>query len=145
MPQHEPDALLRRWVRQRVGVGIQPPREKHAIAPQTCVRELPRQLLGGPLAGVVAIISNQHPLDPETLEELEVLRGEAVHPVARRDMAVARTPEGQRIEQRLAEDHFLRTLEARGVPDAAMRAGQVEMQRRPLAQIISELPPVAPD
>ena len=39
-------------------------------------------------------------------------------------------PEGQRVDQRLAEDHVFSRRQRLDVPDAAVRPGQVEMRRR---------------
>ena len=81
----------------------------------------------GPVAGVVAVVGDQHPLGAVRLEGLEVVRGEALDAVARGHVAEAGAPEGQRVDQRLAEDDLLRSTEGVEVEDAAVRAGQVEV------------------
>ena len=70
------------------------------------------------------------------LEGRQVVGGEALDAVARRHVAEARAPEGQRVDQRLAQDDLLARLERRDVEDAAVRAGQVEVQRRPRPQLV---------
>ena len=62
--------------------------------------------------------------------------GEAFDAVGGRDVVEARTPEGQRVDQRLAEDDFLRGDESFDVEDAPMRTGEVEVERRADAQLM---------
>ena len=62
---------------------------------------------------------------------------EAVHAVARRHVAEPGAPERQRVDQRFAQDDFLRSLERFLIPHAPVRARQIQMQRRALAQILA--------
>ena len=71
-----------------------------------------------------------------------MVRREAVHAVAGRDIPVARNPERQGVYQRLAEDDFLRRDQRLFIPHAAMFAFQVQVQRRSLAQLRRDLAPV---
>jgi len=55
---------------------------------------------------------------------------------------IPRTPERQRIDQRLAQDHLLRALDPGAIEHAPMRTRQVQVQRRALAQAFRDLAPV---
>ena len=70
--------------------------------------------------------------------------GEALDAVGGRDVAEACAPECECVDERLAEDDFLRGDEGLDVEDAAVRAGEVEMERRAGAQLVSwrDLPAV---
>lgn len=68
-------------------------------------------------------------LDALALEEGEVIGREALDAVARRDVAEAGRPEGEAVDEGLAEDDLLLALEPRGVEDAAMGSGEVEVLR----------------
>ena len=67
---------------------------------------------------------------------------EAVHAITRRHVAVARRPERQRVDQSFAQDDLFRRDQSFLVPHAAMLAFEIQVQRRPLAQVRRNLPPV---
>ena len=90
-------------------------------------------------AGVVAVERNQHTLDTVFAERSQVVISETLNAVGGSDVAVARAPEGHGIDQRFAQDDFLRGDERFDVPHAVMRAGQVKMRRRAGAQVVSDL------
>ena len=46
-------------------------------------------------------------------------------------IAKPRAPECQRIDDRFAQNDFLRSLQRMLIPHAPMRAGKIQMQRRP--------------
>ena len=74
---------------------------------------------------------------PYFLKRRPVIVGEAIDAVARRDVAEARAPERQRIDQRLAEDDLFRRCQRLFVPHAPVRSRQIQMSgvpsRRPCA------------
>ncbi len=78
----------------------------------------------------------------------QVRLGEPLHPVASRDMPIPRAPKGQRVDQRLAQDHGLsrssRIGDAGKIPDAAMRTGQIQVQRRARPQPRRHLAAIQP-
>ncbi|CCW17159.1 hypothetical protein EBBID32_14980 [Sphingobium indicum BiD32] len=61
------------------------------------------------------------------------------------DVAIARTPEGQSVDRRFAQDHVVARRERRPVEQAPMRTRQVEMIGRALAQIVPDLAAVEVD
>ena len=100
------------------------------------------QSLSRLLAGGVAVVGHEHPPDPQLREGPLVLLGEAVHPVGGGDVAEAVPPEGQGVDQRLAQDDLALMssgLEAGEVEDAAVGAGQVEVERRALLEVLADL------
>ena len=72
-------------------------------------------------------------------EGFEMIVGKAFGAVDTGDVFEAIDPKGQRIDDALGQDHFGR-LEAIGVPDAAMRSGQIEMIQA--AALLADLPSV---
>lgn len=79
------------------------------------------------------------------LEGGDVLIGEALDAVGRRDVAVARTPEGQRVDQGFAQDDLFAGLQRDSVehaPAAPVACRQVQMLRGAGAQVVQELPAV---
>ena len=76
------------------------------------------------------------------LERGQVISGKAFDAVRARHVAVAGAPEGERIDQRLAQDHFPRRAERRSVPHATMRPWQIQVQRGSGAQVVIQLAPV---
>ena len=90
--------------------------------------QLLRERLGGTVAGVVAVVGDQDVLGAVALEGRQVVEGEAFDAVAARDVPEAGAPEGESVDQRLAEDDFLRRLERLDVEDAAVwcRGGRGE-------------------
>ena len=91
------------------------------------------------VAGVVAIVSDQDALGAVLLERGQVIVGETLHAVACRDVAIARAPERHGIDQRLAQDDFLRGSERFDVPHAAVRSRQIQVQGRARSQIRCDL------
>ena len=87
------------------------------------------------LSGFVAVIGDQHALDAVFPEGRPVIVGEAVHAVAGRHVAVTGAPERQRVDERFAQDDLFGQLQRLFIPHAAVRAGQIEMQRRARPQI----------
>jgi hypothetical protein len=55
---------------------------------------------------------------------------------------IAGAPEGQRVDQGLAQDRLFGAREARAVEDAALRARQVEVSRHVRRDVVVDLPPV---
>jgi len=68
-----------------------------------------------------------------------MILSKALHAVAGGDVAKARYPKGQGVDQGFTQDDLGTGLECRKVPHPAMRAGQVQMFRRPRSQIIPAL------
>lgn len=73
------------------------------------------------------------------LERGQVIGREPLDAVARRDVAEPGTPEGERIDQRLAQDDFRGRCERGFIPDSAMRPRQVQVVRRACAQVVVDL------
>jgi hypothetical protein len=92
-----------------------------------------------PVAGVVAVIGDQHALRAVRLERGQQLVGEALHAIGRRHVAVARAPEGQRVDQRLGQDDLARGGERGAVEDPGVRARQVQVLGRARAQVVQQL------
>ena len=85
-------------------------------------RQLVRQGESRTIAGLVGIVGDHHPRDPQALERRQMLGREALHAVARRHVPIAGRPKRQRVQQRLAEDDLGRVSERLGVEDDAQRA-----------------------
>src|SRR5688572_24022758 len=75
-------------------------------------------------------------------KRLAMIIGEALDAVARRHVPKSRAPKRQRIDQALAKNDLLRARQGLLVPYASMRPGQIQVHRRPLAQVVVDLPPV---
>jgi len=84
----------------------------------------------GALAGFVAVERDQHPLCAVAPHGVQDIVGEALRAIGAGDVLVAGAPEGHGVDQRLTEDDFRGGGERRHVPDAAMRTGQIQVQRR---------------
>ena len=85
------------------------------------------QLRGGFVARFVVVVGDVNPLRAVPLERGAMVGCEAVHAVAGRDIPVARNQERQRVDQRLAQDDFLRCDQRLFVPHAPMLAFQVQV------------------
>ena len=142
VPEHEPQALPRRLDLQGVLVGVHAAGKLDAEAGDPLAGQALGRLGGGALAGVVPVERQEHPLDAVAPEGRQVVLGQTVDPVGGRDVLKARAPEGQGVDQRLGEDHLVGLLEGLPVPDAAVRAGQVEVARHPLLERPGDLPAV---
>ena len=99
-------------------------------------------LLRRAFSGFVAVVSDIDSLCAVLLERRAVFLGKAVHSVNRGHVAIARAPEGQRIDQRFAEDDVFRDREPRFVPHPAMRSWQVQVIGCSGAQIRCDLAPI---
>ena len=108
-------------------------------------RQLVGQRLGRAIAGLVRVVGDYEPFDPEVLHRREMLGGEAFDAVARRHLPITGRPKRQRVEQRLAQDHVRRAGNRLHVEDAAQRAGQVEMARHAGPRVVREPPAVELD
>ena len=63
------------------------------------------------------------------LQRRPMIRREPVHPKRRDHIAIPRTPEHQRIDQRLAHDHIPARDQRRFIPDAAQGHRQIQILR----------------
>ena len=81
--------------------------------------------------GVVVVEGEDHALHAFALQSVEVVRREAVRAVDRDRDGDAGLVEGERVEDRLGEDDLGREPRGLEVEDAAERAGQVAVPRRP--------------
>ena len=142
LAQQEVQRLRRRRQLERVLVRVHAVRETHPPAADAVLGETRRQLLGRLVARRVAVVRDQHPLDTVGQERFVVLARETVRAVRRGHVAEARAPKRQRVDQRLAHDHLLAGREGGEVPDARVRAGQVQVLRRALPQRSVDLPAV---
>ena len=68
-----------------------------------------------------------------------VILGKPVHAITGGHIAKPRAPERQRIDDRFAQDDFLRSLQRFLIPHAPMRTWQVQMQGRSFAQVRRDL------
>ena len=141
MQQHA-QALRRRSHFQRVGVRVHALRELHAEAFNARLHQFLGQLRGGFVPGFVVVVGDVNALRAVLLEGRAMVGCEAVHPVARGYIPVARAPKGQRVDQRLAQDDVLGSDQRLFIPHAPMLAFQVQVVVRPAAQIVVDLPPV---
>ncbi len=96
-------------------------------------------LLRCTVASFVAVVGDINSLRAVLSECRAVFLGKAVHAVDRGHVAIARAPEGQRVDQRFAQDHVFRHGERRFVPHAAMRSRQIQVIGRSGAQIRRDL------
>jgi len=123
----------------RVIVHVHATRKQYAVRPDAHLFELFLQPRGGRVARFIPVISNPDVADAVFLESGFVVFGESADSVAGRDISETGAPERQRVDQRFAQDDLLRAFERLLVPHAAVRARQVEVQRRALAQSLSDL------
>ena len=138
----ELQAPRRRLNLLRVGIRIEPSGKLDPVGPDAALRQLHRQLLGGGLPGLVAVVRDQHPLGAVPFKSPPVVRRHPRRSVRRRHVAKARTPEGQRVEQRLAQNDLPARLQRLHIPHPPVRTRQVQMPRRPRPQIRRDLAPV---
>ena len=75
----------------------------------------------------VAVVGDINSLRAVLLKRRPMLVGKAVHAVDRGHVAIARAPEGQRVDQRFAQDDFFRRPQRLLVPHSAMRPRQVQV------------------
>ena len=113
--------------------------ELDTIRIEACGVKLAGQLLGRAITGLVTVIGDQHALGAVALERRQVIGGKSLDAVARRDVAEPCAPEGERIDQRLAEDDFRGAGERRLVPHAPMRPRQIQVIRRAQPQAFGDL------
>jgi hypothetical protein len=96
-----------------------------------------------PLPCLVAVEGNQDPLGLRQDKRVKKLLGKTLHPVGRRHVLKAMRPEGERIEEGLAQDH-LAGAKTRRVPEAAMRPRQVQVPYS-RALVLDDLAAVGPE
>ena len=124
---------------QGVFVGVHALGEEDAPAFEAFGHELGGKLVGAAVAGFVPVVGDQHALDAVFLEGGEMVGGEALHAVGCRDVAIAGAPEGERVDERFAQDDFFAGLQGFDVPDAGMGAWQVEVFGGAGAQFVADL------
>ena len=93
-------------------------------------------------ACLVAVVGNQHPLCTVCFECGQHVIGEAFNAIGAGDVAIPRTPERQRINQRFAQDDFLVRLQCPHVEyatPAPFARGQVQVLGCACAQVVQEL------
>ena len=88
---------------------------------------------------LVAVVCDVHTPSAVLLHRGSMIRREAIHAVAGRHVAIARAPERQRIDERFAQNDFFRRRQRLLIPHAAVRTGQVQMQRRARPQAFGDL------
>jgi hypothetical protein len=142
LPEHHPQALLRWPDLLRVLVRVHALGEEHSEALDAQRPKRVRHLLRCLVARLVAVVGDVHPLRPVRLEGRPVVTGEALRPVARRHLPEARHPERHRVDQALAQDDHLARRQRLHVPHPLVRARQVQVHRRALAQLPRDLPSV---
>ena len=89
------------------------------------------------VARLVVVVAEDDPLGLHILDQGPMRRREAVDAICTRDVAEARAPQGQSINDGFAQEPFLLPAagpQRRRVPHRPMLAGQVQVQRRPLPQ-----------
>ena len=92
------------------------------------------------VASGVAIIGDQHAADIVLAQRGQMILGKAARAIGGGDVAVSRAPERHRVDQRLGQDHLATAgRDALHIPHAAMRAGQIEVQRGASAQVVPDL------
>ena len=96
-----------------------------------------------PLPGLVPVEGNQDPLRLRQDKRVYNLLGKSLHPVGCRHVPEAMRPEGERIEEGLAQDH-LAGAETCRVPEAAMRPRQVQVLYS-RALVLDDLAAVGPE
>ena len=87
---------------------------------------------------MVGVVGDETARDPVAGERRAVIVGEACGAVGGGDVAEARAVEAQCVDERLAHDH-LAAREPFVVPDPAVGAGEVEVQRRALSEVGKQL------
>ena len=107
-------------------VGVRTPGEHDAEALDAGSHQFAGEFFGRCVAGVVMVISDETPLHPVVREGGPVLVGETSGAVGGGHVAQAGAPKAEGVYERLAEDDFA-AGEAALVPDASVRAGQVEV------------------
>ncbi|NJM40667.1 MAG: XRE family transcriptional regulator, partial [Anaerolineae bacterium] len=97
------------------------------------------ELLCGLVTCRVCVEGEQHPAHVRLAEQLPVIGGEALDTVSSSHMPEPCTPEAERVDQRLAHDHLRRHRDGVTIPHPAVPAGQIQMLRRALAQVVVDL------
>ena len=144
LADQQPQRLRCRLHLERVLVGVHPLGELNAKALDALGHQLLRHLGRAALTRIIPIKRNQHTLYAMALEGIHMLLREALNAVGRRHVAVPRAPERQRIQQRLAQDDFLRS-QRRHVEHAAAASfprWQVQVLRRASPQVVQQLPAI---
>ena len=112
---------------QGVRVGVHPGRELQAVQFDPQRRERLGVFFGRRVARVIVVERDQQPFDLVDLQRFQHIVRQPVGAVDRRHVAEARAPERQSVNDRFAEDDFVRGLNGLAVEDAAMRSGKVEV------------------
>lgn len=95
VPQFEPLRTgIELWIRL---VGVHPLRKEHREDAEALGREALGELACGSVAGLVPVVSEEHPLDSQCPKGLEVLGCKALDAVGGRDVSEAGRPESQRV------------------------------------------------
>ncbi len=139
---HDPERFLRRLDHARIAVGILALGEQQPERIEPLGREPLRNRFRGAIPGLIPVERDQHALGTTGFERSQELIGHAMHAVAARDIAIAGVPERQRIEQRLAQDHFLCALDAFTIQHATVRSRQIQVLRCAGAQVIEHFPAI---
>ncbi len=134
--------LRRRLRMQCVGIRIHSFRKLQPEHIQPLRLQARHQFRRRALARLIAIKRDQHPPAAAVLERRQQLVGDSIHPKRTGDVLKPRRDKRQRIDQRLAQNHFLRALDPAAVEHAPMRPRQIQMQRRARAQTLRHLAPV---
>src|SRR5581483_5048103 len=114
------EALGRRRHLQRVLVRIHPFREEDAVRIHPGLVQLRGKFLRRSLASLITVVGNEYTLDTTLFEERQMIGGKALDTIAGCHIAIARAPEGQRIDEGFTQDHFRGCTERSSVPDAPM-------------------------
>ena len=95
-----------------------------------CLDKLRGQLVGRRVAGLVAVVRDEHALDGVRTKRRQVFVGEAFDAIARRHV---RKPAHQNVSASMSDSQRIISLDSRKpveVPHAAVRPRQIQMQRR---------------
>ena len=90
--------LRGRHVRDQEGVGVLAGRELHPERVNARGGELHRQQHRGSVAGGIAVVGNQDPVDVVTAKGLEVVVAKTLDPVGRGDVAETRHPQAHDVD-----------------------------------------------
>ncbi len=131
-------------MRKSIAVGIPLWREHDTQRRDAFGNQFCRQFHRGIITGGIIIESDQHLLNVVLFERPPVIRGDAVHPVSGRDIALPRHPERHRINQRFAQDQRFGGTQRRFIPDPFVCPRQVQVTDNRLTLVVADFAPVQP-
>src|SRR5262249_11422262 len=113
----QPEALARRSDFQSKLIRVHSLPKLDTEGLEAFSEQLTREREGGAISRGVVVVGDEHALHAVLLEGVEVQRQEAINAVGRDYVAESGGPEGERVDQRFAEDDLTRALHGCFVED----------------------------